>query len=207
MKLYAATICGAQDLERQLTELVADRAFLDENPSPANADEFARLLARGRERTGLAVQEVVGLVHPLLEAYHQARLGLEEARSPNWQYAVADMRAQLDRLASPAFLADTPWTWLQHYPRYLRAIKTRLEKLASSGWRRDRQSYEQLAPFLESYDHRAEEHARRGVYDAELQYFRWMLEEFRVSLFAQELGTSFTISAKRLEKQWSKVQA
>jgi ATP-dependent helicase HrpA len=61
-------------------------------------------------------------------------------------------------------------------------------------------------PWLEAYQDRAQKHEQRGLVDQELVLFRWLLEEFRVSLFAQQLGTVFSISSKRLEKQWAKVQ-
>jgi ATP-dependent helicase HrpA len=171
-----------------------------------NADEFNRLLLRGRERIALAVQEVARLAHALLEAYHQTQVALEEATSRRWQQAVEDIRTQMVHLTPKGFLADTPWTWLRHYPRYFQAARIRLEKLAGTGVDRDRQHYDQIAPFWQEYLQRAADLRERGVYDIELDHFRWMLEEFRVSLFAQQLGTSISVSAKRLEKQWSKVQ-
>jgi ATP-dependent helicase HrpA len=204
MKLYAATVCGAAALEQQLAELVADRAFLDEDPAPHNATDYQRLLERGRARMGIAVDEVARLVRPLLESYHQARLALEEARQPNWKHAVDDMWEQLSELTPAGFLSATPWNWLQHNPRYLEAIRMRLEKLASSGWVRDYAKFEQLLPFLMDYRQRVADHRERGIYDEQLVLFRWMLEEFRVSLFAQELRTSIPVSAKRLQRQWSR---
>jgi ATP-dependent helicase HrpA len=71
---------------------------------------------------------------------------------------------------------------------------------------RDRQNFAVFAPFWESYRERLEQHRQRGVSDPALQQFRWLLEEFRVSLFAQELGTTCPVSAKRLEKHWAQVR-
>ena len=206
LKLYAATLCGPKLLEQQLAELIADRAFLDRDVVPRDPGEFNELVERGKRRMGVAVDEVARFARPLLESYHQARLGLEGATSPNWQYAVEDMWEQLHQLAPADFLAKTPWTWLQHCPRYLRGIDVRLKKLASSGWQRDGRSYEQIRPHLVAYRQRFAEHQERGVTDIQLQHFRWMLEEFRISLFAQELRTSIPVSTKRLERQWAKVQ-
>jgi len=206
MKLYATTLCGAKQLEQQLAVLTADRAFLDQDQLARSADEFTRLLLRGRERIPSAVQEVARLAHALLEAYHQTQVALEEATSPRWQQAVGDIRTQVKHLTPARFLANTPWMWLRHYPRYFQGAKTRLEKLAGTGVDRDRQHHDQIAPFWQEYLQRAADHHERGVYDNELDQFRWMLEEFRVSLFAQQLGTSISVSAKRLEKQWTKVQ-
>jgi ATP-dependent helicase HrpA len=206
MKLYVATLCGAAELERQLAELIADRAFLADQASPRNAADYRRLLNRGRGRMGAAVDEVARLVRPLTEAYHRARLALEEARSPNWKHAVDDMWQQLNRLTAPGFLTETPWQWLQHYPRYLDAIGMRLQKIAGSGWVRDYQKYEQLLPFLLDFNQRTADHREGEVVDERLEVFRWMLEEFRVSLFAQEMRTAMPVSAKRLQRQWAEVQ-
>jgi ATP-dependent helicase HrpA len=205
MKLYAATLCTSGQLEQQLAELLAERAFLDQDLLPRTADEFAQLLDRGQHRMGTAVDQVARFVQPLLEVYHRARLGLEQATSPNWQYAVDDMWEQLRALTPVDFLASTPWAWLQHCPRYLEAIVVRLAKLAGSGWQRDQRSYEQIAPFWQAYRQYTAERDQRAVDDPALEQFRWMLEEFRVSLFAQELRTAMPVSAKRLERQWQQV--
>jgi len=207
MKLYAATLCGAKQLEQQLAELIADRTFLDQDQLARNADQFTRLQLRGRERITLAVQEVARLAYALLEAYQQTQVALEEATSPRWQNAVEDVRTQIEHLTPEGFLADTPWTWLRHCGRYFQAARIRLEKLAGAGVDRDRQHYDQVAPFWQAYLQRTADHHERGICDNELDHFRWMLEEFRVSLFAQQLGTSISVSAKRLEKQWAKVLA
>ncbi len=82
----------------------------------------------------------------------------------------------------------------------------RIKKIATSGIPRDRQAHDQIAPRWQAFQERAAEHTSRGIDDPELIHFRWMLEELRVSLFAQELGTSMPVSAQRLDKQWNKVQ-
>jgi ATP-dependent helicase HrpA len=202
---YAAPLFGVAEFEQRLIDLLAARAFLDTDTMPRTAAEFAVLLDRGRLRIGLAVQDVTALIGPLLESYHQARLALEPAFSSGWQYAAEDMRRQLGQLTVPGFLTDTPWDWLQHYPRYLRGITLRLDKL-SGGLARDRQNHAVLLPFWEAYAEREEQHRQRGIRDPALAQFRWMLEEFRVSLFAQELGTAVPVSTKRLEKLWTQVR-
>src|SRR5690606_13898239 len=122
------------------------------------------------------------------------------------QYAVDDMQWQLGRLMPRDFLTRTPWEWLVHTPRYLRGIRVRIGKLTSGGFDRDQRGYAEVAPRERALHQRRTDHQAQGVYDPELERFRWMLEEFRISLFAQELGTAFSISAKRLDKQWEKVR-
>jgi len=175
-------------------------------PLPRSAAEFKERLKAGRERLGLAVQEVMDLAGPLLEAFHQARLALEQATGAKWAYAAADVRAQLDRLIVPGFLTRTPWDWLKQFPRYLRAIPIRLESLRSGGLARDRKHTEDIQARWQAYSEYARQHQESGIFDPELVLYRWTLEEYRVSCFAQRLGTAIPVSAKRLERQWGKVQ-
>jgi ATP-dependent helicase HrpA len=116
------------------------------------------------------------------------------------------MRSQLAELVQPGFLTATPWEWLQHYPRYFRAIQHRLQRLGSGGLARDRKGFDQIEPRREAYARRAAEHRKMEIHDPELVHYRWMLEEYRVSLFAQQLGTALPVSAKRLDAQWAKVR-
>jgi hypothetical protein len=121
------------------------------------------------------------------------------------QYAYDDITNQIARLMAPDFLVATPWEWLRHYPRYFRAVRTRLESLAANPIR-DRQSHDEFQPRWQACLARAAEHEAAGVFDPELVQYRWMLEEYRVSLFAQKLGTSEPVSSKRLDRQWEKVR-
>ncbi len=206
IKLVATTQGGWRKFEEQLMDRVVDLAFLDQPAIPRTETEFQELLQRGKKRIGLAVQDVTHLVPALMEACHQALLTLENVPPGIWEDAVNDMREQLDRLTADGFLVDTPWGWLQHYPRYLRAIPRRLEKLRNAGLHRDQQNLRIVARFQQDYDERATALREANVYDDQLVQFRWMLEELRVSLFAQDLGTSLTISPQRLQRQWEKVR-
>ena len=99
------------------------------------------------------------------------------------------------------FMTITPDQWLVQYPRFLRAIEVRLGKPG-----RDPQKLAEISPFWQGYLERSKRHREQHIHDPELETFRWMIEELRVSLFAQELKTSIPVSVKRLEKQWEKVR-
>ena len=189
MELRARTLEGFRFADAA-SELIADRATASDPSIPRTKAEFDRYVAAARQRIGLAVQDATGLLGPLLEAYHQARLALEHNRSPRWQYALDDVAAQLARLLPHRFLALTPWDWLVHFPRYLRAIPIRLDALRSGGLARDREQTEELQQRWQAYCERAALHERFAIDDLELARYRWMLEEYRVSLFAQRLGTA-----------------
>ncbi|MFO6376900.1 DUF3418 domain-containing protein, partial [Pseudomonas aeruginosa] len=108
-------------------------------------------------------------------------------------------------LVYPGFVRATPLEWLKEYPRYLKAIEQRLDKVAGQV-QRDRVWSGELGELWAQYQARLAKHAQEGKRDAELQVYRWMLEEYRVSLFAQQLGTRLPVSDKRLAKQWSQVE-
>jgi hypothetical protein len=122
-----------------------------------------------------------------------------------WQYAVDDIREQIARLMDPKTFSKTPWEWLRQYPRYFRAICFRLENLPS-GVNRDLQNFEEFQTQWQLYQERAGRIESQGVVNPDLMHLRWMLEEFRVSLFAQKLGTAIPVSPKRLDQQLANIQ-
>jgi ATP-dependent helicase HrpA len=206
--LNAATLPDSASFRQCIAELIADRSYLSTTAIPRTAAEFDEQRRTGNERMGRAVQEVAALLEPLLAAYQQALVAVESAAEKGWDYAAADMRLQLQELTSAGFLTRTPWNWLQQLPRYLDGIRRRLHKLAGGGGgARDKEHHAVIQPRWQAYRSRAAEHRQRGVYDPELIQYRWMLEELRISLFVQELGTSVTISPQRLDKQGAKVKA
>ena len=115
-----------------------------------------------------------------------------------------DVKGQLANLVYPGFVRATPLEWLKEYPRYLKAI----EAAPGQGRRPGpaRPGVERRAGRTLGDQARLAKHAQEGKRDAELQVYRWMLEEYRVSLFAQQLGTRLPVSDKRLAKQWSQVE-
>ena len=99
-----------------------------------------------------------------------------------------------------------PAQCLQEYPRYLKGIEQRLDKLGSQ-LQKDRVWTLELTGYQQQYRDRLDKHQKEGKYDPALQLYRWMLEEYRVSLFAQQLGTKMPVSDKRLSRQWAEVLA
>jgi ATP-dependent helicase HrpA len=206
--LNLATLRSAGDIRRQLIDLIADRAlFGAETSLPRTEAAFRELLNAARNRVSVAGQEVGELLGLLAERWQPVRLLLEDRHPPQWQYAIEDVRSQVTHLLSGDFLVETPWHWLVHYPRYLAAIVARFEKLASGGLERDRQATSKVRPRWEEFLRRQQEARARGELPAKFERYRWLLEEYRVSLFAQTLGTAVTVSEQRLEKAWTKVRS
>lgn len=202
----AASLGHDRDLGSQLIDLLADQAFLEGQPPAHTADDFARLLRGGADQLGPAVQRIAELIPSLLAQHRAAREALAAFPRSEPADALADMRRQFADLTPSGFLVDTPWPWLIHLPRYFAAIVARLDRLQSGGPSRDAEGLAELQPLLDRLAARRRQHAQRGVFDEALETYRWLLEEFRVSVFAQQLGTATKISPQRLERQWESVR-
>ncbi|MBN2691219.1 MAG: ATP-dependent RNA helicase HrpA [Burkholderiaceae bacterium] len=187
----------ADVLRTQIIDAALDRAFLAE-PWPADKAAFAQRLTEGKPRFQLLAAEVARLAGQILEAHAQVQKKL--AGLKNQPVLLADVRAQLQALLPTQFIAQTPSAQIGHVPRYLQAIERRLDKFRTDP-ARDAQLSGQLAPWLTRWQREAAQY--RGALPQRLQELRWLLEELRVSLFAQELRTPMPVSLKRLEKVWA----
>ena len=189
----------ADELREQIIDVALDRAYLND-PLPADAASFKARVEEGRTRLNLIAQEVARLAGGILIEYAAAARKLKDARPP--KDVADDITAQLQRLMPKRFVAQTPYAQLQHFQRYLKAITLRLDKLKGDP-ARDVQRLTELRPLDQRYTRRLAE--LKGTHDARLDEFRWLLEELRVSLFAQELRTPQPVSIKRLEKAWQQM--
>ena len=200
IRLFAAPLCKTQPIDDQLIDLLASRAFYQSDEVPCDSDSFEAQMLFGRRLIIPSVQEITKVVLPLFEAYHEVRLALEQPRPSAWQPALDDIRDQLAALLPPGFMVATPWPRLLHLPRYLRAICQRLSKLAGGGLERDRQQLSQIKPRQEALEGHISADQWADIFDPQWAQYRWMLEELRVSLFAQGLGTSEPVSLQRLDR-------
>ena len=205
----AATWPGAGDLTRKLGEAAVARACLSGEVDPASIRDglaFGRVMEAGWDRLGEAMATLGPLCRSIFEQRHAALLAMDKAAggSPRAGAAVADAQRQLAMTLPGDFLAETPASWLAELPRHLRALAARFEKLTTGKADRDAEAMRAVTPHVqrllsiwgEPFD-LAELHRRPAA-----ATYRWMVAEYRVSQFAQELGTALPVSAKRLEKQW-----
>ena len=190
-----------EELREQIVEVALDRAFLLD-PLPTAQAAFRQRVEEGRGRLTLIANEVARLASGILVEYAAAVRKIRDTR--NHAEATADATQQLQRLMPKRFLAATPWAQLQHFPRYLRAITLRLDKLRADP-ARDAARLAELRPQEQRYWRLVAE--RKGAMDDRMQELRWLLEELRVSFFAQELRTPQPVSVKRLEKLWAQVNS
>ncbi|MGI9517307.1 MAG: ATP-dependent RNA helicase HrpA [Pirellulaceae bacterium] len=204
LAMIASRLPGTQgSLKTALAQLISLVAFVESGRPVTTREEFEQRQKNAVERVGMATQKIAPWLTRFLENYQACDVQLESLPA-RFAHAENDIQRQFGHLFSENFLTNVPWQWLEHYPRYLQAIVIRLDRL-SGALDKDRQQTLELGAFHDRFETRAAELTRQGTIDPELDYFGWMIEEYRVSLFAQQLGTSETVSAKRLEKQWSKV--
>jgi ATP-dependent helicase HrpA len=189
-----------EELRDQLIDTALDRACL-QDPLPDDDVSFHTRRDEGRSRLTLLAQEIARLVGQILSEYATVTKKLVQARS--FTAAHSDMQNQLDGLIGKRFVVDTPYPQLAHFPRYLKGIALRIDKLKADS-ARDARQFAEFHPLLQNYQRALAQ--RGGVLDTRLSEFRWLLEELRISLFAQELRTPMPVSVKRLYKVWESMQ-
>jgi len=190
---------SGQDLLRQILHVTFERCCLND-PLPANEKEFAARCKEAKSRLNLVAQEIARLVGAILSEQQLVQKNLQAAKAHG--QAMQDIRAQCEWLLHKEFISRTSYERLQHVPRYLKAINVRLEKLRADP-KRDALLLAQMQPLQQAWQRKLA--AQQGDVDARVADFGWMLQELRVSLFAQELKTPVIVSVKRLQKMWETI--
>jgi ATP-dependent helicase HrpA len=204
-----------RDIERSLAKdvvlgpLKADvvaaalaRTFLQDGV-PTEQAQFARRVDEGRSRFTLIAQELARTAAGIVA--ERAALEKKLVAMKTFPRETEDVKQQIGRLLAPGWLARTPWERLQHLTRYLKAASLRLDKLRADP-ARDARLAADLASLEVPYRREAAARARQGAPTEAFEQFGWLLEELRVSLFAQELKTPVPVSVKRLAKLWQTVR-
>jgi ATP-dependent helicase HrpA len=195
MGMQFMTVGSQEELREQIVNKAIDIACL-QDPLPHDAASFNKRRDEGKGRIGLLINEIARLVGQILAEFH----GLPK-RLQNLPPAVAaDMQAQLKELVHKRFIADTEYSQLAHFPRYIKAMNVRLEKMRQNA-SRDAQLMAEWQSAASQFQRTVKNQPLKNL-DPRMVDFRWMLEELRVSLFAQELRTPMPVSSKRLQKVW-----
>lgn len=200
MSMLFMSLGTQESLRDQIIDCAISQACMAE-PWPQDQAAFEARKGEGRNRLGLIVQEIARLTANILAEWSALTKKLPQAKSHAAAYA--DLQSHQSALMHGNFLRDTPYERLVHFPRYLKAGHVRIDKLRADP-ARDARLMADMAPLLAQY--RRAVQALKGASDAQLEDFRWMLEELRVALFAQELRTPAPVSVKRLQKAWAAMQ-
>ncbi|MGS0740758.1 ATP-dependent RNA helicase HrpA [Glaciimonas sp. GG7] len=200
MGMQFMALGSQEELRDQIISAALERACL-QAPLPTNAAQFMQRKDEGKSRLGLLCNELARMTGLILAEYHGLPKKLQGVKAH--AAAVVDIQAQMACLVSKRFIAENDYANLTHFPRYLKAIGVRLEKLRADP-SRDVRSLAEWTQVATPWQRAQKD--RQGKADPKMQEFRWLLEELRVSLFAQELKTPMPVSVKRLQKVWETMQ-
>src|SRR5690242_654915 len=199
MAMQFSAFGSADELRSQLLAATFDRACM-QDPWPRTRIEFERRRDEARSRVTLLAQEIARVVAGILSENATLQKKLQQMGKV-FPVACRDIQESIGRMLSRRFIEQTPYERLQHFSRYLKAAVLRLDKVRADP-RRDARLAAELAPLQAQWQREHLKQAKSGEPDARLEQFRWMLEELRVQLFAQELRTPVSVSVKRLTKIW-----
>ncbi len=196
-----ATIGGCNDLKLAIVDASIEKSFFENKNRIINKKSFEECLQQGSNNLVNNANKICEILSDVFEIYTKIRKQIKKNTKPNWLISLTDIQSQLDHLIYEDFLYYTPAEYLSSYPRYLQAIQQRLDKLQQTA-ERDRQYTNMLTPYWDHFIELNDDYYEHPVFSL----YRWMLEEYRVSLFAQGLKTQMPVSEKRLEKQWQEVK-
>ncbi|MCB1887304.1 MAG: ATP-dependent RNA helicase HrpA [Rhodocyclaceae bacterium] len=186
------------ELKAQLVAAALARSCLVE-PLPDSAEAFEARCREAKPRITLIAQEFMRLAGQVATEHGTVRKRLAQLKT--YPKVVEDIQAQVDTLLPKDFLVAEPWERLAHYPRYLKAAVARIDKLRNNP-ERDAQLMGDWQRLAQAWQREWLAKRKAGVVEPALEDFRWLLEELRVGLFAQELKTPMPVSVKRLGKIW-----
>jgi ATP-dependent helicase HrpA len=195
---FNATI-PADKLKADLIAAIIDRAFIGDDELPRAAKAYEEQKKRAKARLPAVTEGAARHANAIGEASQQALEAIAQGGSLG--RVTQEVKANRERLVYPGFLSRTPWERLEHVPRYLKGYALRLQKYRANA-ERDQKHAGTLATLWNNYEARLKSDRDAGRSDPKLEEFRWLIEELRISLFAQELRTPFPVSAKRLQKYW-----
>ncbi|MCZ2722272.1 ATP-dependent RNA helicase HrpA [Marinomonas sp. 15G1-11] len=203
--LIFAPIGKKEVLLNDLLQAVLDKVFLDGLPLPRTEAEFLFRIEDKKNSLITEANEMAKQLFDVLSSYQKVAKRMKGNIPLPWTRIYGDIRVQLGHLIYPGFISETPLFWLAQFPRYFKGIETRLERFQNH-LAKENAGVTELETLWDRYTKQKNAHLAKNLYDPELMKYRWMMEEYRISLFAQTVGTLEPISDKRLSKQWHLVK-
>jgi ATP-dependent helicase HrpA len=202
--LHYAPLGSPEELRGHLRLMLADRLFVGTGGAVRTQRDFDARLDAGWHRIGEVAHGVCDLALEVLKWRTAVSRLVDEPPRHVSPHAIDDLRAQLTHLTTPGFLSSTPIEQLRHYPRYLKAMELRIDRAGRDRGKRDDELMARVLPHWRQYMQVLAQRPDAREASAEFDELGWMIEEFRVQLFAQELRTATPVSDKRLREQWPK---
>jgi ATP-dependent helicase HrpA len=202
--LQLRNVMSVEDLKEDMLTAIVDRAFVGEDELPRTNDAFMKLKARARTRLPAVTEALCRMANTIATEY--TLLITQQAKMPATVNRLKrDVESQVGWLVHKNFFSQTPWEHIAHLPRYLKALRLRIEKQPNNP-ERDGKNAASIGLLWQNWEAAMDKQRKLDKVSQALQDFRWLIEELRVSLFAQELKTPFPVSTKRLEKIWDEIQ-
>ena len=202
--LLLRNIINIEDLKDDMLSTIADRAFIGEDDLPRTNDTFMKLKQRARTRLPAVTDALCRMVNAIATEYQlltvkQAQMAVKPNGTAN--RLTRDVESQITKLVYKGCFSQTPWENISQLPRYLKALRLRIEKQPSNP-DRDGKNAASVGLIWQNWEALVDKYTKTDRLSPKLMEFRWLIEELRVSLFAQELKTPSPVSIKRLEKIW-----
>jgi len=206
MRLWYSPLGNSDQLRDLLIESLADRLITPDAADVRTRVEYELQLRGAWNRLTSESRIVRNIATETLRQFHDASLRLGKAAPPSMSDGVRDMRLQLFALVPANFLIAVSKSWIEHVPRFVKGINVRFAKMTNAGLKRDLDVMKELSPRVLRLTQLLAKWPRGEVLAAEVVRYRWLVEELRVSQFAQELGTSETVSIKRIDGLWEEIE-
>ena len=202
--LYYSSAGQCDVLKQDILYLTVFRALELDKSLIRTRKEYQQRVSRASGQLRVVANDICEILLDSLSYYQSIKRQLKKLANPVWLKSLTDIQSQLSHLVYKNFLQKTDYEHLQNYPRYLKALEKRLEKLQQQPERDTRMMYE-TTPFWKDCLTHLDTSSTILDDNEELMKFRWMLEEFRISVFTQEIKTAYPVSSKRLKAQWARV--
>lgn len=203
MAMYLTPVCEKQGLIDDLEDAILDNALFAETTDIRTEEQFQSIAQQARKNLMAITNEICSIVNKVLEHYHSVSKRIKKNATLAWFEALSDINAQLACLIYRGFVGEATKSWLKHMPRYIKAINIRLDKLERSP-AADKKRQSEIQGHWDRINKKLI--ANSGRLDDAWLVYRWMIEEMRVSLFAQELKTVIPISKKKLDRQYELIK-
>jgi ATP-dependent helicase HrpA len=205
LTLQVSSLPDAKELHQHLAWMIAQASMWKENSFPRSEAQWKQKVELAKNQTSVVVQDLTSFLEPLFARYHMIRRLIEKKQPPALAPLANDLRDQLKELVAPGFLINSPMGWLSQYPRYFEAMQIRWDKSTTGGFAKDRGHQTKITPHWNRWKQACNQLGPAAKVHPQLVQYRFLIEEFRVSLFAQQLGTAMTVSEKRLNEVWNEI--
>ncbi len=205
LALHAAPHGLSDRIETIVLTRAAAVLCVDDRPAVRTQEDFKRRCVGAWDRAVPVTQEMIGLLSQTLEGLTRVRGRIGAGLPDGWRHAAIDIEQQTRLLTPEGWETAVPTRWLRCYPRYIRAVEVRLDRLRAIGPAKDLQQTRLVYAWLEKLVGLARGGAEQSASADGFEELRWMVEEYRVACFAQELGTAVKVSERRLTEAYDAV--